>query len=119
MEFTAQQLNDIDLFQTLTIETIFACAMDQDRASVALDDAAFYGPLCDMIAEYCANHGVDIRYPVHVTDPDGEERIQECVDPTDGVEREYWMKGIDEKILQLKETQHEQAEDEYEEAEND
>ena len=112
MDFTPKQLNDIDLFQTLTIETIFACAMDQDRASVALDDAAFYGPLCEMIAEYCANHGVDIRYPVRITDPDGEERIQECADPTDGVEREYWMKGIDEKILQLKETQHEQAEDE-------
>lgn len=112
MEFTARQLNDIDLFQGLVQDTVVACAMDQDRASVALDDPAFYGPLCDMVAEYCANHGVDIRYPVHVTEPDGEERIQECADPTDGVEREYWMKGIDEKILQLKETQHEQAEDE-------
>ena len=90
---------------------------NQDRAAAAADDAAFYGPLCDMIAEYCANHGVDIRYPVHITDPDGEERIQEFVDPTDGVEREYWMKGIDEKIMQLKETQHELAE-ENEEAEN-
>ena len=116
MEFTPRQLNDIDLWQALIIDSIVACAVDQDRAAAAADDAAFYGPLCDMVAEYCANHGVDIRYPVHVTDGD-EERIEEFAEPTDLAEREYWARLIDDKILKLKETQHEQAEDE--EAEND
>ena len=113
MEFTARQLNDIDLFQGLVQDTVVACAMDQDRASVALDDPAFYGPLCDMVAEYCANHGVDIRYPVRVTDGD-EEHIEEFAEPTDLAEREYWARLIDDKILKLKETQHEQAEYENE-----
>lgn len=116
MDFTDEQTDRIDGFQLHMRHFVRSHASRDSRELLDWieDRPEFIGPLCDMVAEYCANHGVDIRYPVHVTDPDGEERIQECADPTDGVEREYWMRVIDEKILQLKWTQHERAEDENE-----
>lgn len=95
MEFTDEQERMIESFQAAVQDLVVGHARNREDAVRIADLPEFYAPLCDMVAEWCANHAVDIEYPLRETDDDGEERILETCKCTDPSEREWWKKWLE------------------------
>ena len=96
MDFTIEQDDAVASFIEDVQNTVIRLAAP-DKVGIAgwaVDRPEFYAPLCDMIAEFCANRGVDLRYPCHETvygaSGECEEAIHDTTPPTDLKEREKW-----------------------------
>ena len=94
MEFTDEQEELIKSFQEDVQGLVVRHARNRRDAILVVDAPEFYGELCEMVAEFAANHAVDILYPFRETGPDGSERIAGTCECTDPSERKRWEKWL-------------------------
>jgi len=113
MDFTDEQEEMIRSFQEDVQSLVVGHARNKRDAALIVDTAVFYGELCDMIAEFAANHAIDVEYPEHVTtcvdDGSGgfKEEIREVYDCTDRRQRDWWKEWLE----RAKKESDEKAED--------
>lgn len=62
-----------------------------------LDEDKFIERLADEISQECADHGIYLRFPEHVTYPDGFERFSDHPYPDDAAEAGEFVKKINGK----------------------
>ena len=103
-EFTDVDEEAIERFRNDLVEFIVSYtlgdvnfAYDEDDVRWLVDRAEFVGELADVICKFCANRGVDLHYPEHVTEPfTGDEIVRQCAEPDSYTERDKWLRMLKE-----------------------